>query len=64
MRDEETQKRLKEFQEKKNNFLVTNERGNEELGLDFLMPKENKKRWLKVIDLSKFFNIIKDEIML
>lgn len=64
VKDEETRERLKKFQENKNSFLITNERGNEEIGLDFSILKENKKRQFKVIDLSEFFNVIKDEIVL
>lgn len=45
----ETQKRLMGFQENENNFLITNEAGNEKF---------------KVIDLSKFLNIIKNKIVL
>jgi len=62
VRHEETQEKLGEFQNKENNFLITNEGGNEELGLDFLRPRENK--WEGVVDLSEFLNTMKDKVML
>lgn len=62
--NEKTIDSLKEFQENKNRFLITNEEGNEEVKLDSLMPRDNKKVKFKVIDLSEFFSIIKDEVTL
>lgn len=48
--DEKIKENLKKFTENKNNFLITNE--------------EQKNMEFKVIDLSEFFNIIKDEVIL
>jgi len=61
--DKEIIESLKKFPKNKNNFLITNEEGNEEVKLDFLMAK-NKKTEFEVIDLSKFLSIIKDEVIL
>lgn len=49
--DTKTIEKLNRFQEIKNNFLITNEKSNKECGF-------------KVMDLSNFFEIIKDELML
>ncbi len=62
--DEKTIDSLKKFQGNKNSFIITNEEGNEEVKLDFLMPRNNKKMEFKVIDLSEFISIIKDEVIL
>jgi len=64
VRDRKTLDSLKKFQEKKNNFLITNEEGIEEIKLDFLMPKNNKKMEFKVVDLSEFLSIIKNDLTL
>lgn len=64
VRDEKTIDSLKKFQENENSFLITNEEGDEEVKLVFLMPKNNKEMEFKVVDLSDFFSIIKEEVIL
>lgn len=62
LRDKETLNILKLFADTKNNFMITNEEGNEELGLRFLKPQYNKNKDFNIIDLSQFFKLIKDDI--
>lgn len=57
-------RRLKTFLENNNNFLITNEEGNEEANSDFLIPRNKKSIELKVIDLAEFLTLIKEELTL
>ena len=63
LKEENALKRLTNFSNRKNCFLITNTKGNKELNLTFLEPKEKVNEEIKNFDFRDFLKSIKSRII-
>ena len=64
LKEENTLKQLTNFSNRKNCFLITNTKGNKELNLTFLEPKEEVNEEIKNYDFRDFLKSIKSRVII